>query len=185
MTENRIPAGLMDKGTELFSWNGMAWGLHGGTKLPFVKLPRERRKVIHHKMKSQPIVEKAMEVLVGTCEKKKLERFSMCQYGAINDQADIDEFGNASAPEYVPCDKRGNCPVEGIGCANILVSEGIFLTKCETAVFIRVKLPDKLIAYELKISTYTVKEHFKSIRVKSGLLNKIEMSAYATQRGII
>lgn len=185
MTENRIPAGLMDNGTELFSWNGKAWGLHGGVKLPFVKLPRERRKVIHQKMKSQPAVERAMEVLVGKNEKIKLERFSMCQYGAINDQADIDGHGNISAPEYVPCDQRGECPVEGIGCSNILVADGIFLTKSETAVFIRVKLPDKLIADELNISTYTVKEHFKSIRIKSGLLNKIEISAYATQRGII
>jgi hypothetical protein len=185
MIENRIPAGLMDKGTELFTCNGRAWGLHDGARLPFAKLPRQRRQVVQLKMKSQPIVEQAMEVLVGKNEAKKLERFSMCQYGAINHEADIDEAGNLSAPEYVPCSQRGLCPVEGIGCANILVAEGVFLTKCETAVFIRVKLPDKLIADELGISIFTVKEHFKSIRIKSGLLNKIEMSAYATQRGII
>ncbi len=185
MIENRIPAGLMDKGTELFSCNGKAWGIHAGARLPFGKLPRQRRQVIKLKMKSQPIVEKAMEFLVGKNESKKLERFSMCQYGAINHEPDIDENGNLSEPEYVPCSQRGLCPVEGVGCASILVAEGVFLTKSETAVLLRVELPDKLIADELGISIHTVKEHFKSIRIKSGLLSKIEMSAYATKRGII
>ena len=68
--------------------------------------------------------------------------------------------------------------------ANMSASE-LGLTQKELEVLQLVDHADKIIAIRLKISACTVKEHFKNIRFKTGLNNKIEMAAWAAKKGLI
>lgn len=188
MTVNRIPAGLLDKSTEFFTvsagaaYNAMC--LFGGKPYCFSTTPDCRKEIVRADMKAHPAKEKAMESMVGTDEDKKLERYIMCNFGALNDDADIDAYGNISSPEYVPCPNRGACKYEGIGCSNILVGD-VLLSNRETPVFRLVHLEDDEIADRLFISVNTVKNHFANIRHKTGFSGKKEMIRWATTKGII
>lgn len=59
------------------------------------------------------------------------------------------------------------------------------LTKREIEIIERALLPDKNIAWELGISYYTVLSHFKSIRQKTGLLDKNQLVYFGTKKGLI
>ena len=70
------------------------------------------------------------------------------------------------------------------GIPNLDFEVGI-LTKREIEVIERSLLMDKLIAFDLNISYYTVLSHLKSIRQKTGLLDKSQMVYFATKKGLI
>jgi DNA-binding CsgD family transcriptional regulator len=59
------------------------------------------------------------------------------------------------------------------------------LTKREIEIVERALLPDKNIAWDLGISYYTVLSHLKSIRQKTGLLDKNQMVYFGTKKGLI
>lgn len=59
------------------------------------------------------------------------------------------------------------------------------LTPREIEIVQRTLLPDKNIADALGISYYTVLSHLKSIRHKTGLLDKSHMVYFGTKKGII
>ena len=60
------------------------------------------------------------------------------------------------------------------------------LTPREIEVMQRALLPDKNIAHDLQISYFTVLSHLKSIRQKTGLLDKNQMSYFlGTKQGVI
>jgi len=184
MTANRLPGGLIEGG-EIFTLNRMPMYLDANGVKDFWQAPRPVLDALLHSMRSQPKVEAAMEVRVGSDERRKLEEFAKCQYGALNTAPDIDNNGNLSTPEYVPCSERGNCPVEGVGCSSIMVQQGIFLTKIETRVFKLVIWPDRIIAAMLEMNELTIKTHWKNIRMKMGLQSKLQIVHWATERGII
>jgi DNA-binding CsgD family transcriptional regulator len=188
MTANRIPAGLLDGGIEFFTvMDGekpnakylMSGGVH-----PFHSLPAQIKQMLRREMKANPAKDRAMEEMVGKNEDAKLERFTTCNYGALNDEADIDAEGNLSQPEYVPCAFRGQCKHEGKGCSNIMV-EGVLLSPAQTRVFRLAKMENKQIAEQLFLSCETVKKHMQTIQEKTGLTNKNEMVHWATIKGII
>ncbi|HEY1025309.1 MAG TPA: hypothetical protein VGE26_09115 [Sphingobacteriaceae bacterium] len=190
MIANRIPGGLLEGTTEFFTISKPETQvepmcIYNGILYDFSGTPDCRKEILRKRMKSEPRVEHAMEVMVGPDEERKLAKFTACRYGAMNSDADIDANGNLSEPEYVPCGERDTCKFQGTGCVSIMVREGVFLSKAQTAVFIRVKLPDKNIADELFLSVETVKAHWKAIRKATGLNNKIEIAIWATQKGII
>lgn len=188
MTANRIPAGLLDGGIEFFTVMDRdipnAKYLMGGGVHPFHTLPAEIKNILRREMKANPIKDKAMEAMVGCNEDAKIERFTTCNYGALNDEADIDSEGNLSQPEYVPCPFRGKCAHEGKGCSNIMV-EGVLLSAGQTRVFRLAKLENKEIANQLFLSPETVKKHMQTIQERTGLANKNEMVHWATIKGII
>jgi DNA-binding CsgD family transcriptional regulator len=59
------------------------------------------------------------------------------------------------------------------------------LTKREIEIVERALLPDKNIAWELGISYFTVLSHLKSIRQKTGLLDKNQLVYFGTKKGLI
>lgn len=189
MTVNRIPGGLLDATTEFFTVIEdsiqRAKCLFGGKLYCFQTTPRCRKDILRLEMKSNPAKERAMEDIVGTDEEMKLEQFTICNYGALNDEADIDVYGNLSEPEYVPCSKRSTCKHEGVGCNNIMVKEGVFLSKSEMHVFKLVTMDDDEIANSLFLSVHTVRTHLKNIRFKTGFEDKKDMIHWATIKGII
>lgn len=185
MKRNRLISGMIDKGAEFLTVDDRAICMHDGSVLEFDVVPDHLKDVLRADMKSQPKKERAMEAMVGPDEDRKLERFTMCQFGGMDSTPDIDEHGNLSYPEFVPCAKRGACEHEGIGCSQITISNGVILSKSETAVLRLVELENDQIADILFISVKTVKTHFQNIRRKTGKQNKTELAVWAVLRGII
>ncbi|WP_129714636.1 helix-turn-helix transcriptional regulator [Pedobacter sp. SYP-B3415] len=184
MTINRIPGGLV-KGGEFLSLDDRPKFITDGIMRDLADSPAYALDLLRKSMNSQPKVEAAIEKMVGTDDQAKLERFTMCQFGALNTDPDICENGTLSAPEYVPCRHRGSCEFEGIACSAIMVRSGIFLTKTEMDVAKLAILPDRIISIELGMAEMTVKTHWKNIRLKMGLQSKGEIIHWLTQRGII
>lgn len=187
---NRVPGGLLDGSTEFFTViednKQHAMVSTNGHIYDFEHAPVKNINILSNKYNS--LTEKLKDMYELLSQKNKnhpLEQMTMCLYGALNTEPDIDLEGNLSEPEYVPCIYRGKCSFEGIGCKSIMVQEGIFLSKAETEVFKLVNLPDKEIADKLFLSVLTVQKHFKNIREKTQFANKIEMAIWATKKGII
>jgi DNA-binding CsgD family transcriptional regulator len=185
MNSNRIISGMIDKGAEFLTVDGRAMCIHDGSVLDFEKTPDHLKSILLRDMNLNPLKEKAMEAMAGTDINAKLEQFAMCQFGALNSNPDIDENGNLTYPEYVPCSKRGLCKHEGIGCSFIALSGSDFLSRAETAVLRLVEFENEIIADNLFLSVETVKKHFQNIRRKTGKQNKIELAVWAVMRGII
>jgi DNA-binding CsgD family transcriptional regulator len=190
MIANRIPGGIISKSTEFFT---VLEGARSYVKLffsgkgyDFSDIPASRREILQSKFDSLNLEAKhAYNVISANNQTSPLEQMTMCLYGALNNEPDIDENGNLSSAEYVPCGNRKNCPFQGIGCSNILIKDGLFLSKAETEVFKLVYLEDQAIADQLFLSVFTIQKHFKNIRLKTGFKDKMEMAIWATQKGII
>lgn len=188
MNINRIPAGIVDKGTEIFTVTvgemPRAMFLNGGGSHPFSDLPVSLKNILLAAMQNDPVMVRELEIMVGNDECRKLEQFAICNYGRLDHEADIDEHGNLSQPEYVPCQFRGTCPHEGKACSNILIN-GVLLSRAETEVFKLSYLENQKIADTLFRSVETIKKQIQTIQNKTGLANKIEMVHLATIKGII
>lgn len=189
MVANRIIGGMNDRNTEFYTnitaCNKMELKCSfDRQQYDFADLPECRKQILRDELSKLPVQREAYISMVGPDEDRVLEKFGMCWLGALNDEADINEAGAVSGPEYVPCTQRGVCDQEGVGCCNIIVND-VFLSKMETRIFRLVHLENDVIASLLFISEETVKKHFKNIRQKTGLKNKIEMAIYATRKGII
>lgn len=73
--------------------------------------------------------------------------------------------------------------IYGIPALNFEVG---ILTPREIEVMQRALLPDKNIAFDLDISYYTVLAHLRSIRQKTGLVDKNQMSYFlGTKKGLL
>jgi len=172
MILNRIPGGLRGLTTEFYTdiVNNMPVSnvIYAGHHFSFAEAPKSRKDILKKRLKELPEADKAYEAMVGNNIENKIEKMSMCMYGALNQDPDIDENDVLSDAEYVPCNERGTCVHEGKGCLNILVAEGVFLSKQETEVFKLVKLSNAEIADTLFISEFTVKKHFQNITRKTG-----------------
>lgn len=188
MIANRVPGGLHGKTTEFYSvmQNNEVFSevLFNGMRYSFNDAPNCRKDILRNRLEEKPEAKKAYISMVGNDESKVLEQMSICMFGLLNDDPDIDENGKLSEPEFVPCHKRGNCDYEGIGCSSLTVN-GIFLSKSETAVFLLCYMPDKLIADQLFLSVQTVKKHFQNIRKKTGFNDKLEMVHFASTKKLI
>lgn len=190
MTVNRIPGGLLGRTTEFFTVvEGSlqrAMTLFNGRTYDFPTTPICRKEILQRRLDKQPELKAIYIEMTGSTDKEViLEKFTMCKYGALNNEPDIDENNRLSEPEYVPCPQRGNCKYEGKGCCTIMVNEGVFLSKSETEVFKLANLEDKVIADKLFISLETVKKHFQNIRKKTGFEDKKQMIHWATIKNII
>lgn len=188
MNANRIPGGLHGKTTEFYSVmindQEKAICLFGGVQHSFNEAPACRKSILRIRLQELPEARKAYVAMVGFDEDRILEQMTICRYGLLNDEPDIDAYGILSEPEYVPCAKRGLCDHEGSGCCSLMVM-GVILSKCETLVFKLCLSSDIEISDKLFISVETVKKHFQNIRLKTGFKNKLEMVHYATKKNII
>lgn len=185
-SSQRIPGGLIGKGTETFALNNEPYTIYGGQTYPFDSTPKSRIVLYKEHMKRNPKGEKAMESITNSKDLMvKTKQWMLCRFGGMDNTPDIDENNQIQEAEYVPCSKRGSCKFEGIGCCTVEVSKGIFLSKAELAVVKLSFLPDKLIAASLFISTETVKNHITNSRKKIGLNSSKELVHWATIKGII
>lgn len=187
MDNHRLISGMVDKGTEIVTVNNRAIVINDGKIFQdFASAPAHIRETLRRDMKAQPVKERAMEALVGKNEEAKLEKFAMCQFGALNTTPDIDVNGNLSYPEYVRCVDRPTCNQAGKGCSlAVQLSTNIKLTKAEIRVIQLIGFDNQAIADALFLSVKTVKKHFENIQRKTGKKNKTELAIWAMLNGII
>lgn len=183
---NRLPGGLIGKATETVRIQDQPFTFFGGKMYCFDTTPECRISIYSDHMRANRKGEKAMEVMTGSMDLfVKTKQWMLCRFGGLDDTPDIDENNRVQEAEYVPCEKRGSCPFEGIGCCTVEVSPGLFLSKAELAVTRLVRLGDKMIADTLFISTETVKTHIQNIRRKTKTESKLDLVHWATVKGII
>lgn len=183
----RLPAGLMDKGVEFYWWQNDIWCLHDGKPIPFERIPENVLAIVEAEMLKNP------DAIMGMTEKmdlhtrdELLRQYILCNHGGFDNEPDITPDGKILHTEYFDCGRRGLCTLEGKLCPAIKVEHG-YLTKQELNV---VKLTGKGlsnagIAGALFISEETVKSHVQNILQKCGFASKLEIAAFAVRKTLV
>jgi DNA-binding CsgD family transcriptional regulator len=115
MTKVTIPAGFFDDQIEFFEFEGKSFAIHQGRAKSFFELPIVIQNQVwnlidentHMMLESQGYISR----------EQKLDKFSMCRFGRLDNQADIVE--NSFYSEHYDCGFRGTCPMEGVVCTGI------------------------------------------------------------------
>jgi DNA-binding CsgD family transcriptional regulator len=116
-------------------------------------------------------LEEALEEIAGTGV-NAIRQFVRCRFGAFNNQGDL--VDDQLTSEYVDCEKRGNCPHEGVICRSELTRREVEVTR-----LIADDLADKQIADRLFISPHTVTRHRVNIEQKLGVKSKSGITRFA------
>lgn len=181
-----LPAGLEDKGVEVYLHKGELRVIFDSKVIPFSLLPGEIRDVfLSHMMQNKAALSCLKNDFKLTDAGEMLEQYVKCNFGNFDGQADMSEDGIIIA-ECWDCGLRGSCPGEGRICSRLTGDNGI-LTKRETEIFFLIiegKL-DKEIANHFGSSLATVETQLKDIRTKLGCNNKVEIMNFAMKRRLL
>lgn len=132
-----LPAGLEDKGVEIYLHNGEIRVLYAGRVISFTELPEEIRDVFVSHMMANKVALACLKNDFGMTDAgEMLEQYVKCNFGNFDGQPDMSEDGITVA-ECWDCGKRGNCPGEGRVCSRLAGKNGI-LTKRETEIFFEI-----------------------------------------------
>jgi len=176
--------GLTSKGIEAFYFEGRVMVAKDGNYMPITE-SIELLTIFREEMEKDPQVEIALKILGITDPVKQIIEFVKCRFGRFDLRADINENG-ISYPEYWNCDKRGNCPVEGVLCLLPSGKNGRLTPReCEVIKLVAHDLADKQIADRLGISINTVQKHRTNIEHKIGCASKCGIVAFAYENNIL
>lgn len=116
------------------------------------------------------------------CLYKIAQRFCKCNFGNIDNIADIDEFGRFHF-ERVSCPLRGECRLEGIVCSPKFDSK---ITDSEMRVMKLVVqgFKSEAIADRLYLSVFTVRNHIRNVLCRLGLHDRAEFVDYAHRNNL-
>lgn len=179
----QLPAGLEDKGLEIYIHDGHLHVLYKGKQYHFELLPEEiRDKFVEHMMANKTAITSLKADFGLTEANEMLIQYIKCNFGNFDFIPDVDKDGTVY-PECWNCGKRGECPGEGKVCGRIKGSEGI-LARRETEVYFLIieGKSHKMIASHFDCSIPTIEEHLKRIRYKLGCHNSIEIMDFALRR---
>lgn len=194
ITQQRIPAGLIDKGVEFYVHPDTKdiECLHDGKVFKWSEIPSHLLDIVADDMARNREAVKALIDWNIQDSEEMLKQYIFCRFGGFDNDADIDHEGNIDYTEYFDCGKRGQCKYEGKVCATIKVGtddqgNNITLTKREVEV---VKLIaqgklDKEIADILCTSEETIRSHSQNIRAKGGFARKHDITAFAVNKNLI
>ena len=152
--------------------------------VPFEKVDVHTKNSLNDKLEKDKVANCALDVLGILDPAARLEKYTQCNYGGFDNQADL--TSNSQNTEYFDCGKRGNCPVEGKLCKALKVKNGI-LTPREIDIIrlIGKDKMDKEIADILGITKNTATTHRQNITRKLGGLTKAGIAAFAINKNII
>lgn len=179
-----ITFGLFDESIEFVTYNGQLKVVYNGIGRDFEETPEWAKNLLIEEMLSDKIAMKCLQEWEGLDEKDYLKQFTYCRRGGNDDKPDICGKGKLSAPEFVPCPKRETCRFAGKLCKNLTTDTGV-LTPSLMKVIQNVELPDKLIADKLFKSRDTINTQMTAIRYVTGCQNKIELTRWSIDKGII
>lgn len=162
----------MNQGIEFFATRGDVYMIcPNGEVKNFSQFPISVLDRLRAEIEKDPQLEAALEK-ISENGIDELKQFVRCRFGAFNNQGDL--VNDHLTSEYVDCEKRGNCPHEGIICRSELTAREIEVTR-----LIADDLADKQIAERLSISPFTVSNHRVNIERKLGLASKIGIARFA------
>lgn len=155
---NMIP-GMRDKRVEFYSVEGGVECMHNGRNWTYSEFPAFMRAIIQNDMLQNPeLVCKINDKWMNEAE--LMETYIATYFGRLDGVADIDEHGKV------------NRELNPFSCAELKVLQ-------------LGHLPDKLIADRLFIQKCTVEGHWKRMRNKTGLTNKVELAMMAVKYDLI
>jgi DNA-binding CsgD family transcriptional regulator len=185
MPHTKLPAGLEDNNLEIYRYKGDVNAVYRGRKYTYLELPLSIREPFQAEYIADECSQNCMRNdlrIVGADEEE--EKFVSCRYGNWDKNPDL---SNGITTHDAPnCPEEKNCNGFGIIC-KIPEGENGVLSKQQyfvTRLVAKGKL-DKEIATELNIALSTVRTHLNKIREKLGVNNRIEISNWAKDKGII
>jgi DNA-binding CsgD family transcriptional regulator len=181
-----LPAGLEDKGLEIYIHKGHLHVLFNGKVYHFDILPENVKEAfVQSMMANKPALASLKKDFGLTDAGDMLIQYIMCNYGNFDGIPDMDEEGTVY-PECWDCGKRGDCPGEGKVCGRIKGPNGI-LTRRETEIFFLLidGKSHKMIADFFGTHIQTIETQLKDIRDKLGCHSSIEVMNFAIKRKFI
>lgn len=160
-TNNNLP-GITMNGTEfIVDESGEVRTFHNKREVEFEQLPEYVFNTI------KKIMNNACATI---CEMKA---FVPKYFGGYDRSVDIDENGNASAPEYI----HGN--------ATAFFDNRKLITEAQLRVLKNIRYTDSEIGDKIFLSKFTVSRHVADMLANSGFKNRIELALWALNKGII
>lgn len=173
---------LIDQSNEFFNIGTTKHRLSNGVLEVIEHLPAFLYNLIEIQIKGDKRAKLGLKKLGIIDQLEAIEKYYDCNYSAFDGNPDVDVFGNLGIREYVPCVNRGKCAAEGLLCQ---IPNG--LSKKEVIVAIRIALgdTDAQTAYELDISTETLRKHKNNIERKIGRKGKVSIGVWAVKNNLI
>ena len=106
---------------------------------------------------------------------KIVNRFCKCNFGNIDNVPDVKD--GIFAFERVPCPLRGECRLEGVVC-NPEFENRVSKSELRVMKLVAQSKTAEVIADELYLSVYTVRNHLRNIYARLGLHNRQELMNY-------
>jgi DNA-binding CsgD family transcriptional regulator len=181
-----LPAGLEDKGVEIYLHKGNLRVISNGRILPFELLSEEIREAFVQSMLANKAALISLKNDFGLEDPEAmLIQYVKCNFGNFDGVADMDEDGMI-AQECWNCGRRGECPGEGKVCSRLQGPKGL-LTKRETEIFFLLidGKSHKMIADHFGTHIQTIQTQLKDIREKLDCHSSIEVMGFAMKRKMI
>jgi len=178
-----LPAGLEDKGVEIYIYRGRLRVIYDGQIISFEQLPERIRDLFsQHMMANRTAIISLKKDFGIENPFDMLKQYIICNFGNFDGQPDMSEDG-VMITECWDCGHRGTCRGEGRVCSRLQGPRGL-LTRRETEIFFLVieGKYDKEIAEHFGVSLATIETQLKYIREKLGVNNRIEIMKFALSR---
>jgi len=181
-----LPAGLEDKGVEIYLHKGNLRVISNGRILSFELLSEDIRDVfVQHMMSNKPALLSLQKDFGLEDPEAMLIQYIKCNFGNFDCIADMNEDGMIAA-ECWDCGRRGVCSGEGKVCGRLQGPNGL-LTKRETEIFFLLidGKSHKMIADHFGTHIQTIQTQLKDIRDKLGCHSSIEVMGFAMKRKML
>jgi DNA-binding CsgD family transcriptional regulator len=181
-----LPAGLVDKGLEIFIHKGNLHVLYNKRNIPFDLLSETiREEFLQNLMANKPALGSLKKDFALQDAEAMLVQYIKCNFGNFDNIPDQDENGTIY-PECWDCGRRGECPGEGKVCGRIKGPAGI-LTRRETEIFFLLidGKSHKMIADHFQTHIQTIETQLRDMREKLGCHSSIEVMNFAMKRRLI
>ena len=176
-----IPAGLTDNNLEVFLHNNQVKALQNGNTVNYTHLPMVMRKPFQDDLLSDIKAMECLKLVFGLKTMTEQEvQFVACRYGALDHTADYD--GETLKTDAPVCKKIASCKGFGVVCK---VPGHLSRSEYRVTQMVSNGLQDIEIADSLNIRISTVRTHLSRIRDKIGVNNRIEVSRWAQDKGIV
>ena len=181
MTLTLFPAGLNDLSFEIYKRANQIYALNNGRTIEYKDFPKKLLDLIDAIIDAKPKVKWALKVLGIECKDQARIQFISCNMANFDFTADVTECLSKFTTEYVECNLRDTCPVQGKLCGSIEAPNGeLSLRQLRIMGMIRKGLFDKEIAEALFISSETVKTTKRNIQKTLQVERKAMISSVAT-----
>ena len=168
---NKISQPIMQPGViEFFAHNGNAYAKIDGKDYEVSEWPTRVASMITRDMDRHPGAEEALERMGLHDAISKINQYTMCMYGELNNTPDFIDFKKTNEVEFCQliCGTK-NCKFRGMLC-NLIHADYGALTDAEVKVCIALHIEEtaQRAADQLGISVHTVDVHISNIMTKIG-----------------